>query len=52
METTITLNLDQAEFLSTALTWWKDSGVNYWSAKSAQEILDLVAKAQEQKQNA
>ena len=49
METTITLNLDQTEFITTALNWWKDSGVNYWSAKSAQEILDLVAKAQEQK---
>lgn len=49
METTITLDLDQTEFLTTALKWWKDSGVNYWSAKSAQEILELLTDAQMRK---
>lgn len=39
---TITLTNEQAEFLATAMNWWKDSGVNYWSAKAAQEILDQL----------
>jgi len=38
----IELTQEQAEFLATAMNWWKDSGVNYWSAKSAQEILEMV----------
>jgi hypothetical protein len=42
MTKTIELNQEQAEFLATAMEWWKTSGVNVWSARSAQEILDKV----------
>ena len=38
----LTLTADQAEFLAVVLNWWTNSGVNYWYAKSAQEILDLL----------
>jgi hypothetical protein len=40
--TTLELTTEQAEFLAVVLNWWTTSGVNYWSAKSAQEILDLL----------
>lgn len=39
---TITLTDEQAEFLATVMNWWKDSGVNYWSAQSAREILEKL----------
>lgn len=41
---TVTLTKEQIEFLTTVMNWWKDSGVNYWSAKSAQEILEQLEK--------
>jgi hypothetical protein len=41
---TITLDDKQAEFLIEAMTWWKGSGVNVWSARSADEILSLLGK--------
>ncbi len=40
--TTLELTTEQTEFLAVVLNWWAGSGVNYWSAKSAQEILDLL----------
>lgn len=41
---TVTLNDEQAQFLADAMNWWKTSGVNYWSQKSAEEILEKLAK--------
>lgn len=38
----LTLTADQAEFLAVVLNWWTNSGVNYWSGKNAQEILNLL----------
>jgi hypothetical protein len=35
---TIELNKEQADFLIEAMNWWKDSGVNVWSAMTAVEI--------------
>jgi hypothetical protein len=35
---TIELSADQAEFLKEAMNWWKTSGVNYWSAQTAEAI--------------
>ena len=38
----IELTTAQAEFLGTAMEWWKTSGVNFWSAQSAEEIINLI----------
>jgi hypothetical protein len=39
------LTIEQAEFLQTAMEWWKTSGVNFWSAQSAEEIINLIKEA-------
>ena len=38
----IELTSEQVQFLNDAMNWWKSSGVNYWSQKSAQEIIDKL----------
>jgi hypothetical protein len=38
----IELTDKQAEFLTEAMKWWQTSGVNFWSAQTAQEIEALV----------
>ncbi len=43
---TITLTDEQAQFLTDAMNWWKTSGVNYWSQKSADEVLQELAKTE------
>ena len=39
---TVELTSEQAQFLHDAMNWWKSSGVNYWSQKSAQEIKEKL----------
>ena len=41
----IELTNEQAEFLADAMEWWQTSGVNFWSAQTAQEIQALVKGA-------
>lgn len=38
----IELNDKQVMFLAEAMNWWKTSGVNFWSAQTAEEIEALV----------
>lgn len=40
MAKTVFLSDEQAEFLITVMNWWKDSGVNYWSAQMAKDLLE------------
>ena len=39
---TLELNKEQAEFLANAMEWWQTSGVNFWSARTAQEIESML----------
>lgn len=38
----IELTDKQAEFLADAMKWWQTSGVNFWSAQTAEQIEALV----------
>ena len=41
----VELTVEQREFLVDAMRWWNKSGVNYWSAKTAEEILFALLRA-------
>jgi CTP:phosphocholine cytidylyltransferase-like protein len=41
----IEITSKQAEFLISAMEWWQTSGVNFWSAQSAEEIANLIKEA-------
>jgi DNA-binding PadR family transcriptional regulator len=42
---TLELTRKQAEFIAEAMNWWQTSGVNFWSAQTAEEIEALARGA-------